>query len=412
MRIHDPARTTRLILVLEATTGGTRRHIELLLEGLIGKHFEITLVYSLERADHRFRQVLDNFRKLDIKTIEIPMCRDLTPFKDLRAALRLSAVIRRTKPHIIHLHSSKAGLIGRLGAVVAGQMHKVVYSPHGFAFQRHPHRVVDHCSALAERVLARMTDSFLFVSESEYLHASRNSVVVPGRSHYKVLYNEAPPCRPRCNRAKWRRHWGIEEHQFVFGCVANFRTQKGHRYLIDAFASVAKRDSDTLLVLVGTGPKLRSCRDQATRLGLLERILFVGEGKCVDSWLGAMDAFVLPSLWEGFSYSLLEAMGAGLPVIATSVDGNSEAVSHQHNGLLVDPADARPLALTMLRILQDSQLRQRLTRQALKTAASRSTLDQWASDYSDYYDQVGKINARSGRFRAHEVRDVVTNRRL
>lgn len=170
----------------------------------------------------------------------------------------------------------------------------------------------------------------------------------------------------------------------MFGFVGRLGQEKGLTYLLEAFASLA--DSKCRLLIVGDGPQRDLLRDDAARIGLGDRVLFVGFQDDPDAWYPAMDVFVLPSLTEGTPMVLLEAMSSGLPVIATAVGGVPSIVTDRKDGLLVPPADVTRLADAMSALIADRRLRSVLGEQASASILERFDVRAWVGDMRDIYE--------------------------
>jgi len=135
--------------------------------------------------------------------------------------------------------------------------------------------------------------------------------------------------------------------------VGTFKRQKGHRYLVDAFASVASQFSGLHLLLVGDGDLAGEVKAQVETARLVDRVHFLGSRRDVPDLLAASDSFVLPSLWEGLPVALVEAMASSLPIVATAVSGTSQVMVDGATGWLVSPGDAPALAAAMTELLSD-----------------------------------------------------------
>jgi glycosyltransferase involved in cell wall biosynthesis len=160
------------------------------------------------------------------------------------------------------------------------------------------------------------------------------------------------------DRAEERAALGLDANRHYLGIVATLRNWKGHTYLLDAFAQLAPAYPDWDLVLVGDGPQRQNLEKLVAKLGLIERVRFVGNRNDVETWLNAFDVFVLPSYGEeGVSQSVMQAMAAGLPVIATTVGAMAEAVQHERTGLLVLPRNTDALRGALMRLMDDEALR-------------------------------------------------------
>jgi len=166
----------------------------------------------------------------------------------------------------------------------------------------------------------------------------------------------------------------IEEDEKVIIFVGTLRPVKGVKYLIQAMNIIRQEDAKVRLLLVGDGEEKQSLERLVKELGLEEAVKFVGEvpNEKVPQYMVASDILVLPSLSEGFPNVLLEAMASGLPIVATNVDGVPEIISHDENGLLVEPGDSHQLAEAILSLLQNDDMRRTFSQNNIKKAKSYS----------------------------------------
>lgn len=182
-----------------------------------------------------------------------------------------------------------------------------------------------------------------------------------------------------------RQKFGLDTKDFVIGSVGNFRPIKGHRYLIKAFADVLKVIPSAKLVLIGKGEEEGILRSLAADLNVESQVKFLGYQEDAGRLIGMFDVFVLPSLSEGFPNVLLEAIMAGVPVVAANVGGVPEIVRHRKEALLVNPADTQGLAAAVLQLAEQLELRESLTANALRRVKEqfdiRTTLAQYDAAY-------------------------------
>lgn len=182
---------------------------------------------------------------------------------------------------------------------------------------------------------------------------------------------------------------GLRIDDFLIGTVGRLAPVKNQRLMIDAFA-LAARDpafrAGARLILVGDGPDRGSLETQAAGLGLGDRCRFVGERDDVPQWLRALDLFCLPSLAEGISNAILEAMASGVPVLATDVGGNRELIDPSHCGALVASGDAQAMATSMRQYFIDSDLRSRHARGAREHVLARFSMEAMIANYQGVYE--------------------------
>jgi glycosyltransferase involved in cell wall biosynthesis len=281
---------------------------------------------------------------------------------DPRLLRDVVGVVKSRRARILHAHGYAASNFGRLAARLTGA--RLVLHEH-FADPRMP-----GYQALADRALARLTDRAIAVSGSTRAFLVRERHVPEER--VRLIWNGAPLDEfapvPRERALRVRRELGLPDDAPLVGAIGRLSEQKGHRHLLDAFA-LLPGELNARLLIAGDGDLLEPLRRQALELGIAERVCFAGHRSDVPELLGAVDVLCLASLYEGTPLTLFEAMAAGKPVVATSVDGCRELIEDGKNGLLVPPQDAPALAQALSRVLADAALRRSLGETAL--AASR-----------------------------------------
>ncbi len=351
----------RVLLVLEATIGGTRRHLRDLALGLCEQGFVVHIAYSALR-DPDFVRDIELFHSHGIGLTEIPMRRGPSPLRDLGATIHLRRLIRKFKPDIIHLHSTKAGRGGRIAAIGAGV--PVLYTPHCFAFEMESR--LRPLYRLAETLLAPLTDGLIAVCECE-AKAARGIGYAEKKIH--VVYNgvKQSPTPPNAKRN------GI-------AFIGRNCRQKGVDILLDAWLMLKKVVPDaSLTVMSDLDAEMRKAFTDA---GAVVRDF--GTAEEAAALLADSAIIAMPSRWEAFPYLLLEAMSCGLAVVASDVGGVGECVHDRENGLLVAPGDARELAMALQELLVSDTLRQRLAAAAPASVAQfglARMVDQTAAIY-------------------------------
>jgi glycosyltransferase involved in cell wall biosynthesis len=261
-----------------------------------------------------------------------------------REITQLRTILRRTRPDLVHLHSSKAGLTGRLA--LRGRL-PTVFQPHAWSW----HAVDGIARRLAiawERRAARWCDLILCVSEGERAAATAAGIVATFRVvHNGVDTRALVAASPPAARAA-RAELGLPADSPVVVCVGRLTRQKGQDLLLDAWPHVSDDVPDARLVLVGAGPDEDELRQQAP-----DGVTFAGEQEQVTRWLTAADVVAVPSRWDGMSLALLEALAAGRSVVATDVPGAAEAVGSSAGAVV--PPQPRPLAEAIVERLRNPE---------------------------------------------------------
>ncbi|MEW6359378.1 MAG: glycosyltransferase family 4 protein [Planctomycetota bacterium] len=378
-------RKLRALQILEAAIGGTKKHVLQLLRHLPRDRYDLSFVCSTLR-DPSFQKDVEALRAEGIKVAVIPMTRAIHPLADLRALAELIRHIRRHRYDIVHTHSSKAGILGRIAARLA-RVPVVIHTPHAFAFEMAAGRAANAFYRMAERIGARLSDAIVAVSEHERRLAIGLNVLPPDRIVTIENALDDDDLTPSHNREKMRKELGLEGKQILVGTVGRLTRQKGLPVLLDAAGILLHDFPDMRFLIAGSGEDEGALRRKMAALGIADQVLLLGHRDDTHDLYAAMDIFVLPSLWEGRPYALLEAMAAGRPVVASDVCGLGDVIEDGANGLLVPVGEAARLAEAVARLGRDSELRRRLGRAARQTVETRYRLA----------DAIAKLDAVYGR---------------
>lgn len=349
----------RVAEILEATTGGTRTYIHLLLTHIDRTRFDVELICA-ERRNPDFAADLAKFARLGIPVHRVDMVRPIRPVRDLRSYFELVRCLRRRRFDIVHTHSSKAGFLGRLAARRAG-IPGVAHTPHAFAFQGSSNRLLRRLYQAAERFAARRMNVLVCVSKSELEIALRCGIVKPNQA--RVVFNGVDfdeAARYRMPDSGLCRKLGLGRERTVLGTVAEFRPQKGLPDLVRAASRVLERRQDVHFLVLGWGSEQSRLQALVSSAGIADRFTIAKPEGTIWKYYAVMDVFLLTSLWEGLPYTVLEAMAAAKPVVATDVAGTREAVEHETTGLLVPAGDPEAAAEALLRLVDDPALRRRM----------------------------------------------------
>lgn len=273
---------------------------------------------------------------------------------DLRQIFRIAAIIRAFDPHVVHCHQYTPFFYGRLAAGWA-RRGRVLFTEHG----RHVPDIVSVRRRLINRFLVRGTDRITGVCEF-----SRRCLVeregLPA-DRIETIYNGVDVARfEGRDRQACRRMLDLPGEQPIAIHVGTLRPVKDHATSLRAFARVRQACPDAVLLLVGDGPERAACERLAVDLGIGQAVRFLGQRSDIPELLGAADVLVMTSVSEAHSVSLLEAMAAGLPVVATRVGGNPETVLDGQTGFLADSGDVDGIAAAIVRLLRDDELRRRM----------------------------------------------------
>lgn len=320
-------------------------------------------------------------------TIEPALVREINPVKDLLALTRLTRFMRRGRYTIVHTNSSKAGILGRWAAHLAG-VPIIVHTVHGWGHHDRQHPLMQHAYILLERLTQHITDRLVVVSLRNIQKGLADRIARPEK--YVTIRSGVELNRfrhPVRSREAVRAEWGIPVEAAVVGTVTRLSPQKAPLDFIAAAVRVVARRPDVHFVIVGDGPLRADVEAQVAALGLTRRVHLTGLRCDVPDLMHSFDVFALPSLWEGLPRVLPQAMAAGLPIVATAVDGNAEAVTDGTNGLLTPPGDPGAMAIALLRLLENPTLASRMG-QAGQNRVEEFSARKMVSDIVDLYEAL------------------------
>ena len=333
-------------------------------------------------TDPHFQEMIrsQNLGLVDLDVIR----REIRPLWDSRGLVRLTRFLARSPYTIVHTHTTKPGIVGTLAARRAG-IPAVMHTVHLFPFHEETGRLVTAAYVATERLAARWCDRIVTVSEFQRDWALRVGVGTP--EQIVSIPNGVPidRAKPRRSRADVRAELGLGD-AFMILSTGRLAEQKGYDYLIRAAALVREDLPGARIVLAGDGPLRGRLGKLVSKLGLEDIVALVGHRSDVGDLLAASDLVVLPSLWEGLSISLLEAMAAGKPVVTTSIGSNREVTNDGEAAVLVPPKDAASLAAAISSLAAAGSRLQELGRKGQQVQRERYSLQRMLDAYMGEYD--------------------------
>jgi sugar transferase (PEP-CTERM/EpsH1 system associated) len=298
-----------------------------------------------------------------------------------RTVTRLAELLRSRDVRVVHCHNRKALMYGGLATLLAPQA-RLVYTKHG----------VSHWdggpTALLGRYLMRRARAVVAVSDDIARGVTAGRWADGDVLHTILNGVDLQQFTPSPERWRTRAELGLSAGAPVIGTVARLSPEKDQATLLRAFAQVAPSCPEARLLIVGDGALRGSLEALAAELSIQDRTLFVGERTDIPRLLGAMDVFCLPSLTEGTSLTLLEAMATALPVVATAVGGTPEVVSDGRTGLLVPPSRPELVAKALGELLRRPELREQMGRTGRSVVAARYSMEAMIGRYTGLYEQI------------------------
>jgi glycosyltransferase involved in cell wall biosynthesis len=360
------------------------------------RRFESTLVFGSQTgAEGSLRPRADS---LGVPTIVVPdLVREIAPVADVRAARALRSLFQARQPDVVHTHSSKAGLLGRWAAR-RERVPTIVHTVHGWSFHDHMQPWLRTTYIRLERRAAQWCDYIVTVSDLDREKGLANRIGRPDQYATIREVNDLTPYAERAGeRDEARRRLGLPAGGAVVGTVGRLSDQKDPGTWVRAAAAIARQRPDTHFVMIGDGPLRAEAEREAAGLGVADRLVMTGLRDDVPAVLPAFDVFLLTSRWEGLPLVIPQAMAAGVPVVASTADGNREVVRERENGLLIPPRAAEAAATAVVEVLGDDHLRHSLIAKGTETArefALERTIPRLEALYLD------ASSARPGRVRS------------
>jgi glycosyltransferase involved in cell wall biosynthesis len=378
------SRSPRVLrIITRMNIGGPATHVAVADRGLRARGWETLLAFGSVEPDEA---------EVDIGALDVPveriraMHRAIDPMADGRAAGSLARIIRRHRPHVIHTHLSKAGLLGRAVALASSRAIRV-HTFHGTVFGGYFGSTASGGIVRIERFLGRRTHALIALSDRQRVELASFGIAPAGRIHIVPLglpLERFAPAQSDEARRVARMHLGIPSDVVVVLAIGRLVPIKRLDRLVDAVALVASSLPAVRLYLVGDGPEREVLIARVAAAGLIDRVIFAGWSSDSPSWYAAADLVALTSDREGTPLALIEAAAAGRPVVATDVGGVADVVVDGQTGFVVAADDVAAFAERIMRLVREPELRHTMGR-AAPTHAKAFDAGRLVSDLDDLY---------------------------
>lgn len=364
-----------LYIITQGILGGAQTHIIHLCEYLKED-------YDIHVAVGVYGPLVGNLSNEGIEVHIVPsLVRPISFWKDVTAMRELVDLIHSLKPDLISTHSSKAGILGRLSAKICGV--PVIFTAHGWAFTEgvHPTRRIIYI--WAERLAAKWAERIICVSDYDRRLALHHGVTSSDR--IITIHNGMPLLANIVTDNPHKKNNRVERVEFIM--VARFTEPKDHELLLKTISKLNSQN-DYYFTFVGDGELLDKAKELSLDLGIDKKVCFLGARQDVPELLNRADAFVLTSKWEGLPRSIIEAMRAGLPVIASDVGGVSELVEDGITGYLVPRDDPNTLKSRLETLIDNPQLRQQMGHAGYQRFIDKFTFERMLKATVKVYEEV------------------------
>ncbi len=389
-----------LHIITRMIVGGAQENTLLSVEGLDQlPEYEVTLASGVDNGPEG--ELLTRARATTRLIVVPELGRNINPLADVKAFWQLYRLIKQGRYHIVHTHSSKAGVLGRLAAKLAGTPF-VVHTLHSLVFHEYQPWLVNRTWRVIKKICAPLTDHFISVSSIISDKAIAARIARPEK--FCTIYSGMELdwfLKAAVDPQAIRREFNIPAGAPVVGKIARLFPLKGHDQLLDAAPEIVRRHPHVRFFLIGDGILYEHLRERARAAGILDNFVFAGliDRERIPEMLAAMDVVVHTSLREGLARVLPQALAMGKPCVSFDIDGAPEVVIPDRTGYLVKPNDSAGLADCIARLLDDPQLRAQMGAAGRRHVDPAFRAETMVRQIADVYAMlVARYPARRARF--------------
>ena len=371
-----------LHVITHLPIGGAQDNTLYTVELLDKEKYDISLCCNLDG------ELVERAKKVEaVKLFDIPFLgREVSPYRDIRAFLSLYKLFKEEDFTIIHTHSSKAGLLARLAAVL-NKTPIVIHTIHGFAFNDFMNGLKKNFFIYLEKLLAKWTDVLITVS-----NLNKKKIIDLNIAHenkIKNIYSGIDLSLFTNKRNdEFRKELNLENDHLLLGSVGRLSNQKDPITMIEAFGIISKPFPNAHLALVGDGELKGKILEKIDQLKLNDRIHLTGNKNNPWSVYHSMDLFIMSSIYEGLGRSITEALSCGVPVVCTDVEGVPEIVRDNITGILVPPKDANKLADGIIRTLNDMETAKKMAEEGRRFVKDNFDVNKMVNDIDSLYNTL------------------------
>ena len=378
-----------LYVITKPELGGAQKQLLSLVRLLNKERFEVFLFTAKEGL------LLGDFLAVPGLKIKISrfLERPINPFQDLLALIEIYRFIKQNKIDIVHTHSSKAGILGRLAARLA-RRRVIIHTVHGWPFNDFQPRLSIKLYVLLERICARLCDRIIVVANHDLRRGLESGIGEENKYcliRYGIDYSEFDT-----GKSSIRKELGIKTDDRVVGMVSCFKPQKSPLDFVRLAYLVNKELPNTKFILVGDGILRSRIKRLISQFHLEKQVILTGWRRDIPQVLTALDVCVLTSLWEGLPISVLEAMSASLPVVATDTGGVKEAVQEGESGFIVPLGDVKKMSERVIALLKGPELRKQFGEKGRLSLGNNFSLKNMVEQTNELY--VGLIKTKEGSY--------------
>lgn len=376
-----------LQIITRLIVGGAQETVMYTAALLDQQHFRVDVLSGPQTGSEG--SLIEEVRQRGVPLTILPeLLREVNPAHDLAALGKLYRFMRAGQYDIVHTNSSKAGILGRIAARLA-RTPLIVHTVHGWSFHDHMSPAVRKAYILLEKWTTSFSNALIVVTQRDIEKGLREGIGRPQQYHLirsAIPLDEFDPARGE--RAAVRRELGIPPNAPLLGNIGRFSEQKNPLDWVRVAGRVGRALPECRFLLVGDGPLRSQVVELLAKEGIADRTVMAGLRRDAPRLLSAIDVFLLTSLWEGLPRVIPQAMAMQVPVVASGVDGSSEAIVSGETGYICPPADLDGLAARCLELLGDPQQRSLFGRRGRQYALQAFDIRQMIAQIEQIYERL------------------------
>lgn len=372
----------KILHITQATIGGTLEYLKLFFSHIDSNKYEVCLICP------SYGPMKKEIEDMGIYVYPIEMSRNISFKKDIACFLEIKKAISYIKPDIVHLHSSKAGVLGKLASYL--NKSPCIYNAHGWSFSMDTSTLKKNIYALIEKVTSIFCDKVVNISNYEQELAIKYKVCKLDKM--QVIYNGVDKTKHKLYYPKneLKSELKINEDAIIIGMVARITPQKDPIKFIEIAKLVCKKISNAHFILVGDGELKKEVLDLIDKYNLNKKVTITGWTNDVSKYINIFDIGVLTSKWEGFGLALAEYMCVPLPIVASNVGAIPELIDNNVNGFLVNVDDIDDYVDSIVKIILDDKLADKFKANSEKILNNKFSIENLVIEHENLYLEVLK----------------------
>lgn len=361
--------------------GGVLEYLYMFLKNFKDENYENVLIVSQD-----YENKLDKFRNIVNDIYVINMTREIKLKQDIKTTLQVRKLLKKLKPDILYLHSSKAGAYGRI-ALLFNRKTKILYNAHGWYFNADMSQKKKKVIILIEKILALRANKIINISKSEYDSALKYKIA-PERKmcviENGIDFTKFEGCDKY--REETRKRYNIRDDEIVIGVVGRLSEQKDPITTIKAFNEVYKENRNVRLMYVGSGELEDEVMKYAKENNLQHLVTITGWVDNTERYIPAFDIAILPSKWEGFGLAIIEYMACKKPIVASNVGGMLDIIKTEKNGFLAEVGDVSKFAEYIMKYINDKDLCNRVVNYNYEYSIKKFNISELVKEHKKLFE--------------------------